>query len=481
MQFNSFTFLGFFAVLVAIYYALPPRLRWPLLLVASYYFYSQFRLGYVLLLAYSTLAAYGFGLLLEGGKEKPGARKLLAFAVIAQLIVLVVFKYVDFLSDTLASALGPVMRPGNALVLPRLGWLLPAGLSFFVFSAISYVMDVYRGVIRAEHHLGRLGLYIAFFPKLVAGPIERAGPFLAQVNAGVRFALPTFVFGLQLLLWGLFKKVVIADRLADFVNAGFTDPSFQSPIALVIAVYSYAFQIYCDFSGYSDMAIGLAAILGYQLMENFRRPYFSRSVAEFWSQRWHISLMRWFRDYLYIPLGGNRVSRPRWYANQMIVFLISGLWHGANLTFVIWGGLNGLYQVVYYMLGGVRKAVAARLPSILWDALGLLLTFHLVLVSWIFFRAESVGQAWIIISRIWASLPILPMLIDVYSGGAPLRIAVGLIVVLLLVELVDEFCGLWSWLARRPIGLRWAFYYALLACLIVLGQWGMSKFVYMQF
>ncbi len=443
MQFNSFTFLGFFAALVAVYYALPSRLRWPLLLVSSYYFYSQFRLGYVLLLAYSTLAAYGFGRLLEGRKDKPGAGRQLAAAIAAQLILLVVFKYVDFISDTLVSALGPVMRPGNVLALPRLGWLLPVGLSFFSFSAMSYVVDVYRGVIPAERHLGRFALYIAFFPKLVAGPIERAGPFLAQVTAGVRFALPTFTFGLQLLLWGLFKKVVIADRLADFVSAGFTDPSFQSPITLVIAVYFYAFQIYCDFSGYSDMAIGLAAILGYQLMENFRLPYFSRSVAEFWSRRWHISLMRWFRDYLYIPLGGNRVSRSRWYANQMIVYLISGLWHGANLTFIIWGALNGFYQVVYYMLGGARKAAAARLPSVLWGALGILLTFHLVLLSWIFFRAESVTQAWTIISKICANLPILPILIGAYSWTTPFRLALGLIVVLLVVEAIDESipCG----------------------------------------
>jgi len=481
MQFNSFTFLGFFAGLAAVYYALPPRLRWPLLLVSSYYFYSQFRLGYVLLLAYSTLAAYGFGLTLERRKGKPGAGRLLAVAIAAQLVLLIAFKYVDFISDTLASALSPVMQPGDALALPRLGWLLPAGLSFFSFSAMSYVVDIYRGLIPAERHLGRFALYIAFFPKLVAGPVERAGPFLAQVTAGVRFALPTFTFGLQLLLWGLFKKVVIADRLADFVNAGFTDPGFQSPITLVIAVYFYAFQIYCDFSGYSDMAIGLAAILGYQLMENFRRPYFSRSVAEFWSQRWHISLMRWFRDYLYIPLGGNRVSRPRWHANQMIVFLVSGLWHGANLTFVIWGALNGFYQVVHHMLGGARKAVAARLPSVLWGVFGIFLTFHLVLFSWIFFRAESVAQAWTIITKIWVSLPILPMLAGAYSWTAPFRLALGLIVVLLLVEVVDEFYSLWSWLARRPIGLRWCFYYALLACLVVLGQWGMSKFVYMQF
>ena len=481
MQFNSFTFLGVFAVLVVVYYLLPPRFRWSLLLVSSYYFYSQFQMGYVLLLAYSTLSAYGFGRALEGRKGAPGARLLLATAVLSQLVVLLVFKYVDFISDTLVLALTPLMGEDSPLALPRLGWLLPAGLSFFIFSAVSYVVDVYRGVIRAERHLGRLGLYVAFFPKLVAGPIERAGPFLAQVSSGVGFALPTFTFGLQLLLWGMFKKVVIADRLAEFVNTGFTNPGFQSPVTLVISVYFYAFQIYCDFSGYSDMAIGLAAILGYQLMENFRRPYFSRSIAEFWTTRWHISLTNWFRDYLYIPLGGSRVSRPRWYANQMTVFLVSGLWHGANLTFVIWGALNGLYQVVYYMLDGARKAAAARLPSVLWGALGILITFHAVTFSWIFFRADSVANAWTIITRISTNLPMLPTLMGGYRWTGPLWLAVGLIAVLVLVEVIDEFCSLWNWLVRRPTALRWGFYYALLASLILFGQWGMSQFIYMQF
>ncbi len=476
MQFNSFAFLGFFAVLAGLYYLLPQRFRWVLLLVASYWFYSQFQLTYVLLLAYSTLVAYGIGLALA---RRPG-KGLLWLGIALELAVLVLFKYVDFLAGLIEGAWAP-LGVGEALALPRLGWLLPAGLSFFVFSTISYIVDVYRRTVPAERHLGHLALYVAFFPKLVAGPIERAGAFLGQVKAGIRFDSALMVLGLQLLLWGLFKKVVIADRLAEVVNAAFTNPDFQSPVALIVAVYFYAFQIYCDFSGYSDMAIGLAAILGYRLMENFRRPYFSRSVPEFWSQRWHISLSHWFRDYIYIPMGGSRVAKPRWYLNQFTVFIVSGLWHGANLTFVIWGALNGLYQVLYHLLGGPRKALGSRLPAWLWGGLGILLTFHLVLISWVFFRAASVQQAWTVLTKIFGSLGMLPMLLPAYNWNGAFWTSVGLIAVLLLIELLDEFRSLWRWIGERPIAVRWGLYYGLAACLLLIGNWGMTQFVYMQF
>lgn len=478
MRFNSFGFLGFFAVLVGLYYLLPSRWRWPLLLVASYYFYSQFQLTYVLLLGYSTLCAYVTGRALE--RPDGPRRGLLWVGIGLQLAVLVLFKYVDFIAESLEGVLAPIAS-SEALALPRLGWLLPVGLSFFVFSSISYVVDVYRRTIPAERHLGHFALYVAFFPKLVAGPIERAAPFLAQLKAGAVFQSAYMVFGLQMLLWGLFKKVVIADRLAEFVNAGFTNPDFQSPVALIVAVYFYAFQIYCDFSGYSDMAIGLAAILGFRLMENFKRPYFSRSISEFWGQRWHISLSHWFRDYIYIPMGGNRVSRPRWYANQMTVFLVSGLWHGASLTFIIWGALNGLYQVLYFLTGGARKTVSARLPAVLWGALGIFVTFHLVLLSWVFFRAASVQQAWTVLSKILGSLGMLPMLLPAYNWNGAFWTALALIGALILIELLDEFRSLWSWVGERPLVLRWGFYYAVLGCLAVLGNWGASQFVYMQF
>jgi len=481
MLFNSFFFLGFFALVAVLHYAAPMRWRWVLLLVASYYFYGSFDPRFTLLLVYATVVAYLFGRLLEGRKGTRQGKVLLAFGIVASLAVLVLFKYADFLLSSAESVLAPISEAAEPFTLPRLEWILPAGLSFFTFSCVSYLVDCYRGTIPAERHLGRLAVYVAFFPKLIAGPIERASTFLPQLERGTRFEPELVTFGLQLLLWGLFKKVVIADRLAEFVDAGFSNPDFQSPITLLIAVYFYAFQIYCDFSGYSDMATGLSAILGYRLMENFRRPYLSRSVPEFWAQRWHISLAAWFRDYLYIPLGGNRVSKQRWYFNQMAVFAVSGLWHGANWTFVVWGALNGLYQVLYYVLGAPRKALGATLPSWLWNTMGVLLTFHLILISWVFFRAESITAAWKVLTRIFSSLPLLPMLVGSYNWSVSFWIAVVLIALLLLIECLDEMRSMWVRLAGQPTPVRWGVYYALLGCLIVIGQWGMTEFVYMQF
>lgn len=479
MLFNSFPFLLFLLTLVAVYYILPYRWRWGALLVASYYFYSTFQVVYLLLLLYATVVAYLAGLFIS--RRAVIAKMVMTLAVIAELFVLVLYKYFDFFM----SSLEPVMQVAYGLTepfaLPRLEFLLPAGLSFYTFSAISYIVDVKRGTIPPERNFARLALYIAFFPKLLAGPIERAKPFLEQIGGRLQFDNVLFAFGLQIFLWGLFKKVVIADRLAMFVDSGFAAPDFQSPITVLIGVYFYAFQIYCDFSGYSDMAIGVAALLGIRLMENFRRPYFATNIAEFWSKRWHISLMMWFRDYLYIPLGGNRVSKPRWYANQMIVFLVSGLWHGANWTFVVWGGLNGAYQAIYLMLGGARSRIARIMPHWLWATLGAVLTFHLVLVSWVFFRADSLATAWAVLRRIGSSLPQIPSLLPTYPWSGDFWLAVGLIVFLLAAEALTEFKSRWAQPEKVPVVVRWSVYYLLIGALLMFGQWNLSQFVYMQF
>lgn len=481
MIFNSFPFLGFLAAVVAVYHVIPGRGRMWVLLLASYYFYSTFQPLYLLLLVYSTGTAYIIGRILPTLRSRSAANWALTIGIVLQLMVLVFFKYADFLTSSIEAVLGQVAAFAEPLTLPRLEFLLPVGLSFYTFSAISYLVDVYRGEIEEERDLPSLALYIAFFPKLLAGPIERANSFLSQVHRPSAFQSALFLSGLQLLLWGLFKKVVIADRLAVFVDAGFSNPEFQSPVGVIVALYLYAFQIYCDFSGYSDMAIGAAALFGIRLRENFRRPYFSTSVPEFWSKRWHISLMAWFRDYIYIPLGGNRVSKPRWYANQMIIFLISGLWHGANWTFVVWGALNGLYQVLYLMSGGARERMAAVLPDWLWRLLAILLTFHLILFSWIFFRADSFDHAFAIIERISYALPQLPMLLWNYPWTAAHGLAFGLVAILIAVELLDESEDLWRWLNDRSIAVRWGFYYSLFALLLVIGEWSLTRFVYMQF
>ncbi len=479
MLFNSFAFLAFFAGVTLVYYVLPHRWRWPLLLVASYYFYSAFKPGYVLLLLFATVVAYAGGLVLAARPE--AKRLILSLGVGTELAVLALYKYADFISASVEGLLNGVGAAVEPLALPRLELLLPAGLSFYVFSCISYMVDVSRGTTPAERHAGRLALYVAFFPKLLAGPIERAGTFLTQIAQPVRFDLAGVAVGLQLMAWGLFKKVVIADRLAVFVDAGFTNPAFQAPMRVLIAVYFYAFQIYCDFSGYSDIAIGAALVLGIKLMENFKRPYLARSVPEFWNNRWHLSLMRWFRDYLYIPLGGSRVAAWRRTLNVMIVFLVSGLWHGAAWTFVIWGGLNGAYQVIHGLIAKPRAWLSGRVPGGIAAVLSILLTFHLITLAWIFFRASSVNSAVGVIKKVGDAFAQLPTAVANYGWTFEHYLSMGLIVVLMAVETLDERRPMSVRLGTAPMPLRWAWYYGVLAAILVIGVWGTKGFVYMQF
>ncbi len=481
MLFNSFPFLSLFAVFVAVYYATPHRFRWPLLLAASLGFYATFSPVHVLLLLGITAVAYVAALAIDDADNFRRRRQALLAGCSLSLAVLVFFKYYEFFADAVGVPLQQLGVKREAMF-PRLDLLVPVGLSFYTLSAISYVADVYARRLRAERHAGTVGLYLAFFPKLLAGPIERATPFLAQVLRPVPFNAAGVTAGLQLMLWGLVKKVVIADRLALFVNSAYAQPAFASPADLVIATYFFAFQLYCDFSGYSDIAIGAARVLGFDLTENFRRPYLATSVREFWTTRWHISLAVWFRDYLYIPLGGNRRSRVRTYLNAMAVFLASGLWHGANWTFLVWGGLNGLYVVASMMLGDVRGKASnlVRLPKALTSLAAGVVTFHLILITWVFFRAASIADARTILARVAASAGDLPRLLQARMTGTVL-LSLGLVVVLLIAELVDERRPMWSSLRAQPIVVRWAVYYVLLIALVVLGNWNVSQFVYMQF
>ncbi len=483
MLFNSFSFLAFFAVLAAVYYAMPHRFRWPLLLVASLYFYAAFSARYLLLLIGITLIAYLGGLAMGASAGLRRRRLILAASVVLVVGALLVFKYYDFVGGTLEAWLVNLGLASAAPVFPRLGLVVAVGLSFYTFSCVSYLADVHAARLPPERHLGHFALYVSFFPKLLAGPIERAQPFLAQIRRPVAFSAAGVSLGLRLMLWGLFKKAVIADRLAAFVDVAYAQPAFSPPADLVLGTYFFAFQLYCDFSGYSDMAIGAAKVLGVDLMENFRRPYFSTSVPEFWSRRWHLSLATWFRDYMYIPMGGSRRSRLRQYANVMAVFLVSGLWHGANWTFVVWGGVNGLYQVFSLMTRRVREqlAGAVTMPPAVRAVLRGLLTFHLILVTWVFFRAASLSDATTVLSRVVTSLASLPRSLQVRVASGEIVLSLGLIAVLVGVEALDERRSVWERLAARPLYLRWAVYYAVLVCLIVLGIWNLQQFVYMQF
>lgn len=477
MLFNSFSFLSFFAVLVIAYYASPHRHRWGLLLAASLLNYALFRLEYVLLLLAVALVGYIAGRAMQRlDASSAGTRRLwLIGSVLLVLGALFLNKYTDFVVTTVNDTLGRA-------ALPRPDLAVAAGLSFYAFSCVSYLVDVFRGTQPVERHFGKFALYIAYFPKLLAGPIERAKPFLTQLESPVRFDAARVTAGLQLVLWGLFKKVVIADRLAPLVDAAYRSPSLASPADLLLATYFFAFQLYCDFSGYSDIAIGTSRVLGIDLLENFRRPYLSTTVREFWSERWHLSLSRWFRDYLYIPLGGGRVATWRAHLNVVIVFLVSGLWHGASWTFIVWGGLNGLYQVIGSTVSRLRGAVPGRSrQSRVRRIADGLVTFHLVLVTWVFFRAGSLADATTVLSRVGAAAGSLPRLVLTRLQDPTVQISIALVLLLLIVEAVDDLRSMWVRLDARPIYVRWAAYYVLLALLVVLGNWNVAQFVYMQF
>jgi len=478
---NTLPFLGFFAGLVAVYYLIPHRFRWLLLLLGSLFFYGTFKLGYVALLAGFTLFVYLMSLVMaarQGGQR----RGLLVGGLVGGVVPLLVFKYYNFFLGSLDTVWVSWLGLSD-LSITRLGWLLPAGLSFFTFSCMSYLVDVYREKLPLEKHLGRMALYVAFFPKLLAGPIDRATTFLPQLLKPVRFNGEDVALGLQMMLWGLVKKVVIADRLVVFVNQAYQSPGLASPVDLVIGSYFFAFQIYCDFSGYTDMAIGMSRVLGINLMENFRRPFFSTSMSEFWSQRWHISLTRWMRDYVFIPLGGSRVGKWRLYLNLVIVFAVSGLWHGAAWTFVLWGTLMGVYQSLELMTAGIRHKIAQalRVPVKVGAVLSVLTVFHLVLTGMVFFRASSFHDAWTVFSRVGKAFTALPGQFADKAYSRELLLSFGLLGALVIVEVMEERWNLWEKLRVRPVYVRWAVYYALALSLIALGVWQQTRFVYMSF
>lgn len=472
MLFNSLHFVAFFIVVTTLYFALEDKHRWKLLLFSSCYFYMTFVPVYILILGFTIVVDYFAGILIE---ETPGKKKrlYLILSIIANVGVLAVFKYYNFLNDNLTYLLGSF---GYQNEVPYLSILLPIGLSFHTFQAMSYTIEVYRGNQKAERHFGIYSLYVMFYPQLVAGPIERPQNMLPQFHAKHRFNYDDVVQGLRLMLWGLFKKVVIADRLAIYVDAVYNNSGQHSAVTLIVATIFFAFQIYCDFSGYSDIALGTARVMGYKLMVNFRRPYLATSIKEFWS-RWHISLSTWFRDYVYVPLGGNRVTIPRWYLNLFIVFMISGLWHGASWTFIIWGALHGLYQVFGILLKNVNsyKLFGSALVSNIVHGL---VTFALVCFAWIFFRANNVEDALLISESI----------LTFKEGGLFLGSVAGFaysilwILFLLLVEYTQEHYSEKIKVFSSPVkAIRYAGYATLIVLMLLFGVFNGGQFIYFQF
>lgn len=481
MLFNSFHFLYFFVVITTAYYALPHKYRWQLLLAASCYFYMVFLPIYILILGFTIVVDYYAGIFIEnteGGKK----RLYLIFSLIANIGVLAIFKYFNFLNDNLSFFLNSL---GYVNSVPNLSILLPVGLSFHTFQAMSYTIEVYRGNQKAERHFGIYALYVMFYPQLVAGPIERPQNILHQFYERHKFDYKNVTDGLKLMAWGLFKKVVIADRLASVVNHVYENPTNFEGLSLIIATFFFAFQIYCDFSGYSDMAIGAAQVMGFKLMKNFDRPYLSKSISEFW-QRWHISLSTWFRDYLYISLGGNRVSQSRLYFNLMVTFLISGLWHGANWTYVIWGGLNGLYLIIEFMLtkpftNAINYLKINRFPFILNVFKGLV-TFNLICITWVFFRAKSVSDAFYIISHLFKDFTVKGVFSKLAVAKFDLQIIAFSLIILILVEWLQRGTSLRNWLTVKPLYVRWSVYVFLGVVILLLGAYEQNQqFIYFQF
>jgi len=402
MLFNSLGFYLFLMAAFSLWLLTPMRSRWLVLLGASYFFYFTWTPWFALILMFCSTVTW-WGAIRLADIEATGRRKaVLATLVTVNLAPLFFFKYFNFFNDSLREifALSRATYP-----VPHIALLLPVGISFYTFQAISYCADVYKGRIGPERHVGLFALYLAFFPKLLSGPIERGANLLSQLRNPRLFDNRLFVAGMQLFFWGVFKKIVIADRLGMYVDMVFSQPQAYWGKTAILAAWLFTLQIYCDFSAYTDMAIGCGRIFGIELSQNFNFPYLARSVAEFW-RRWHITLTSWFRDYVYLPLGGNKVSPTRWGANIMVVFLLSGLWHGAAWNFVWWGGLHGLF----YLIGIITEPFRLRLRefcSISGKAaaiLQVLITFNLVSLAWVFFRASSIEDAFCLISHMFINL-----------------------------------------------------------------------------
>jgi alginate O-acetyltransferase complex protein AlgI len=470
MLFNSLHFiLLFFPVAVTGYYLLPHRFRWLWLLVLSAYFYMAFVPYYILILAVTILVDYAAGIVIantEGSKK----RMWLALSIVANVGFLAFFKYFGFLR---ANLLQIGRFTGHEWAIPALSIVLPIGLSFHTFQSMAYTIEVYRGKQAPERNLGIFALYVLFFPQLVAGPIERPQNLLHQFRELHRFDYAGVSSGVKLMAWGLFQKMVIADRLAAVVDTVYAHPANYSGLTLALATILFAFQIFCDFAGYSDVAIGAAQVLGFTLMANFRQPYLAQSVAEFW-QRWHISLSTWFRDYLYFPLGGNRRGPLRHLVNVLIVFAVSGLWHGADWKFVVWGALNGVFVVAGLAAAGRKENPGWRTPVLVKQ----IVTFTLVCSTWVFFRANSVGDAFTIFKRLF---PLRPGEVVEAIGKGPLIAALILVAFTVAMQLVREHYQVRELISRQPVWLRWSIYTAALTGILLFGDFHSRDFIYFQF
>jgi alginate O-acetyltransferase complex protein AlgI len=468
--FNTFQFLFFFIVVWVLFLLTRGTARKIILLLASYYFYMCWSTRYIFVIWAITLIDYVAGLQIEKA-ELPARRRLyLGISLFCNLGLLVIFKYFNFLTGSLRSA---THLFGLRYDPPLLAIILPVGLSFHTFQAMSYTIEVYRRRVPAEKNLLEYALYVAFFPQMVAGPIERPYELLPQFHREPQVTPAGVRAGMVQVLWGLFKKMVLADNVADFVKLVYDTPRHYDGAALLLATLLFSIQIYCDFSGYTDIALGLARMMGYELRINFLQPYFSRSVGEFW-RRWHISLSTWFRDYVYIPLGGNRVKLSRHYANLMITFVVSGLWHGANWTFVAWGFLHGLYLIVAQTTAPLIKI---KLPAFF----KIIFTFSLVTFAWIFFRANTLADSWYIATHLLPLGNLDPFVLKVggFTRATTPYLALSIVAMFVVewwIAHPERKPRLWA----RPV-FRALAYNACLYAIVFFGFFGHRDFIYFQF
>jgi D-alanyl-lipoteichoic acid acyltransferase DltB (MBOAT superfamily) len=435
---------------------------------------------YILILGFTIVIDYCAGLLIEkmNGNHK---RIFLILSILTNVGILFIFKYFNFFNENttrLAHMIG-WNYPISSLTI-----ILPIGLSFHTFQSMSYIIEVYRGNQKPEKHFGIYALYVMYYPQLVAGPIERPQNMLWQFHKEHKPDADRIFDGLKLMAWGFFKKLVIADNLAIVVNAAYKYPDSVSGLSLILATYFFAFQIYCDFSGYTDIARGASRVMGIELMKNFNLPYFSKTISEFW-RRWHISLSSWFTDYVYISLGGNRCAKWKWHRNLMIVFLLSGLWHGAAWTYVIWGGLNGFYLVFALWTKNIRNKIthAVRLDKVprINNFIKVFISFNLICFSWIFFRASSFTNARYIIKKIFTDFS-LNINFDVIGiTRYQLLICCLVIIFLVTVQLFQRSKAISQELSKKPVVIRWGLYYAGIILFIIFGVFNTNSFIYFQF
>lgn len=482
MSFASLQFLVFFPTVVVLYFLLRQRFRWILLLAASYAFYMSWKPAYVLLIFAATVITFFGGKWIGRTTEKKKRKVILWLTSILSLGILFFYKYIGFVNEMVFSVL---QQFGFSWQAPSFSILLPVGISFFIFQSLSYTIDVYRNRRDAEHHFGIFALYVSFFPQLVAGPIEQSTTLLPQFRKKVQFDYERVVSGLLLMTWGFFQKVVVADGLAVFVDRVYADVTYFTGLTLVITLVLFAFQIFADFSGYSDIAIGAARIMGFTLMKNFDRPYAAKTVQEFW-QRWHISLSEWFKDYLFTPLA---LAKRHWgrkgfiYAT-FITFVIIGVWHGAGWTFVLFGALHGLAVALDMALQRPRQNIEKRLPQSVWSAVSIGYVFTFWCLSLVFFRAQSIGDAWYILTHVFEQTKhgmlhaITSVFVNMEYEFAVVMVATCIFMVVHMLEKRKEIVPMVRELSKTK---RWIIYICVVLYILLFATYGATEFIYFQF